>query len=345
MAPRVTSPQPSASATERLIAVLEATRAKLMTHAQPEHRFRFVSAAQALPYTAYALWIKNGEVGPQPMASNAEIRATIYDQARSASELRAFPKVAAVAGVELAEATLAGLRSGHIIVTYTALRGLIERTAHAFVIAAKLGKIRNAPVDGPLDPVLELSGTIHKALYATQREWTKLVKSDFRKISAKDVQYMKKPNISSAVPDNILNAIDKLDKAVAGTRLAYEILCEYLHPNVGDLWGATLDAASSCDAHGTRHLTRRIGLGPKSYKGLPDLQIIRDKLFDVCDDIILQMPMALDEVISIAEQATRLTRRFAHRVVRNYRQQFLGSDPCPCLSGKTVAACTGLRDR
>jgi hypothetical protein len=69
MTPRVTAPQPTASATEKLIAVLEATRAKLMTHAQPEHRFRFVSAAQSRPYAmAYALWIKNGEVGTQPMA-------------------------------------------------------------------------------------------------------------------------------------------------------------------------------------------------------------------------------------------------------------------------------------
>jgi hypothetical protein len=346
MTPRVTSPQPSASATEKLIAVLEATRAKLIAHAQPEHRFRFVSFAQSQPNTAaIALWVENGKVGPQPMASIAEMRATVYEQAEPASELRAFPRVAAVAGVELAEATLAGLRAGQIILSYTALRGLIERTAHAFATAAKLGKIKNAPIDGPLAPVLELSGTIHKALYATQREWPKLVKSDFRKTSIKDVQYVKKPNVANALADNVLNSIDKLDKAVAGTRFAYEILCEYLHPNVGDLWGATLEAGSSYDAHGTKHLTRRIGLGPKSYKGIEDLQVIRDKLFDVCSDIVVEMPMALDEIVSIAEQATHLTRRFAHRVVKNYRQQFLGSDPCPCLSGRTVAACTGLRDR
>jgi hypothetical protein len=49
MTSRVTNPQASAIATEKLIAVLEATRAKLMTHAEPEHRFRFVSAAQSLP--------------------------------------------------------------------------------------------------------------------------------------------------------------------------------------------------------------------------------------------------------------------------------------------------------
>jgi hypothetical protein len=79
------------------------------------------------------------------------------------------------------------------------------------------------------------------------------------------VQYVKKPNIASALPDNILNAIDKLDKTVAGTRLAYEILCEYLHPNVGDLWGATLEADSSVDAHGDARKWAAARLAPKKY--------------------------------------------------------------------------------
>ena len=81
------------NATEKLIAALEATLAKLMTHAKPEHRFRFVSAAQSLPYTtAYALWIKNGAVGPQPMASIAEMRAAVYNQAELRERFRArFP--------------------------------------------------------------------------------------------------------------------------------------------------------------------------------------------------------------------------------------------------------------
>jgi hypothetical protein len=337
--------QTSPTTTEKLIATLEATLVKLMTIAEPEHRFRFVSAVQSLPYaTAYATWIKNGEIGPEPLASIAEMRAAIYDQAESASELRAFPKVAAVAGVELGKAAVGGLKSGHIILTFTALRGLIERTAYTVATAGKLKSIKEAPVDGPLTPVLDHSEIIHRALYATRREWTEVVKSDFRRTSFKDVQYVKKPNVASALPDNILNAIDTLDTKVAGTRLVYEILCEYLHPNVGDLWGATLEADYSVDAHGTRHLTRLIGLGPKTYKGLPDQQVIRDNLFDVCCDIVVQMPIALNDLALIGERATRLTRRFAHGAVKKYRQQFLGGDPCPCLSGQTVVACTGLRD-
>ena len=182
------------------------------------------------------------------------MRATIYDQAKSASEMRAFSKVASVAAVELAEATLAGIKAGQVVVAYTALRGFIERTAHVATIAETLRKIKSAPPDSHLTPALELSDVIHKALYGTQREWEKVVKADFRETSAKELKYVKKDHTANILADNILNAIDKLDKRVPGTRLVYEILCEYLHPNVGDLWGATLEAESFVDAHGTRHL-------------------------------------------------------------------------------------------
>lgn len=331
---------------KKLIAVLERTISDLSEFVRSEHRFRFVSSAQSLPYTsAFAEWVKNGEKGPQPSATVAEMRAAVYDQAESASELRAFSKVASVAAVELGEATLAGLKFGQVIVTYTALRGFIERAAHAAAIAAAVRKIKDAAADGPITPVLELSEIIHRSLYGTRREWSKLVNSDFRKTSFKDVAYVKKKNVASALPDNILNAIDELNKVVPGTRLSYEILCEYLHPNVGDLWGATRETAVSVDAHGTRHMVRNIGLGAKTFRGVPEHLIINAKLFDICADIIPQMPKTIDELNSIAEKATRLTRRFSHAVVKKYRNQFLGGDPCPCLSGKTVTACTGLNPR
>jgi hypothetical protein len=341
----MSSPPADSDATEKLIVVLQAMLVELKRHADPAHKFRFVSGAQAQPIVAYARWIKNGGTGPEPVVSMAEFRAGLYDQAETASQLRTFPKVAGVAGVELAEATLAGLTSGHIIVTYTVLRSLIERTAHAVATAKKLRNLKDVQVDGAFDPVWEHSETIFTALYGTQREWTKLVQSDFRKTSVKSVKYVKKSGIANALPDNILDSIDTLNKTVPGTRLVYEILCEYLHPNVGDLFGATLEADSDVDRHGTRHLVRRIGLGPKSYKGHSDLQVIRDKLFDVCCDILPRMPMALDEIVAIANTVTNLSRRALHGAVKkHYRQLFLGSDPCPCLSGQTVAACTGLRD-
>jgi hypothetical protein len=38
-----------------------------------------------------------------------------------------------------------------------------------------LRKIKDAPADGPLTSVLDLSEVIHKSLYATRRDWPKLI--------------------------------------------------------------------------------------------------------------------------------------------------------------------------
>jgi hypothetical protein len=64
--------------------------------------------------------------------------------------LMAFPNVASVAGIELAEVAVAGLKADRVIISYTALRGFIERTAHAAALAEALAPIKLAPIDGPL---------------------------------------------------------------------------------------------------------------------------------------------------------------------------------------------------
>jgi hypothetical protein len=90
------------AAVKRLVSLLSEAVSNLTSHVQSPHRFRFVSAAQAIPHTtALAFWVKGGEVGPPPEATVGEVRAAIYSQSESASELKAFAKVASVAAAEL----------------------------------------------------------------------------------------------------------------------------------------------------------------------------------------------------------------------------------------------------
>jgi hypothetical protein len=103
-----------------------------------------VSAGQSLSYaTAYVQWEKGGRVGPAPQGTVGEMRAAVYDQAESASAIKVFSKVASVTGID--EAVLAGLKAGRFVVTYTALRRFIERTAHSVAIAEALKDIKTAP--------------------------------------------------------------------------------------------------------------------------------------------------------------------------------------------------------
>jgi hypothetical protein len=50
------------------------------------------------------------------------------------------------------------------------------------------------------------------AIYGTQRDWTKLTNADFRQTSAKDVVYVEAHKSANFKANNVLYAIDKLEK-------------------------------------------------------------------------------------------------------------------------------------
>jgi hypothetical protein len=180
-----------------------------------------------------------------------------------------------------------------------------------------------------------------RALYGTQRDWAKLAKVDFRKTSHKDVAYAHSDEEGSIRASNVMNAIDKLEKRVPGTRLTYEVLCEFLHPNRGDLFGATVTAQSTVDYHGTRHLNRTINFGHKTLMGSPDIQVIIEKVMSVSVDIVDYFLVILDEIKTTSEYSTKITREFAHKVANtHYKHLFTNRDPCPCYSGLRVRDCS-----
>ena len=130
-----------------------------------------------------------------------------------------------------------------------------------------------------------------------------------------------------------------MDKNIRGTRIAYDILCEFLHPNVGDLYGTTLKGESHADAHGTHHLSRNIGIGPKNVSGIRDQWTIAAKLLDVCVDIIAHLPSVFAKLETILATANEMTRAEAHRMYKRNRAAFKKHDLCPCLSGLQIKDC------
>ncbi len=329
-----------------IVAALEELTRTVKLRIEKPHHFRFVSAQQAQPFTmAYYRWGIGGQQGPSPTstATAAEFRAAIYYQSMAAAALAAFYRVACVIAVEFAEAAADGFRVGHLTSPCTALRCLIERIAHATSLADAIRNFPAAsiPQETPLKPLFDVSTAIMRALYGTHRDWGKLAKVDFRKTSQKEVVYAVSEEDGSIRASNVMNAIDKLEKRVPGTRLTYEVLCEFLHPNRGDLFGATVAAQATVDYHGTRHLNRTINFGQKTLMGSPDVQVIIEKMMDVSVDIVKYFPDVLDEIQTVSEHATKITREFAHNAAtKHYKHLFTNRDPCPCLSGLRVRDCS-----
>jgi hypothetical protein len=327
---------------DALIVALDSLVASIRPKIGRPLQFRFVSAAQAQPaQQAYYRWSLNGCTGPEPMVPPGSIRAMIYDVARVAGELAAFCRVARVVAVEFAETAADGFRRGNLVVGCAALRCLIERIAHATATANALKTLPSAPTPAkaPLNPVLEMGGVIRKALYGTRREWTDLVNVDFRRTSPNKVTYRKKVDIADMSSANIMTTIDKLTKEVPSTRFIYEVLCEFLHPNVGDLFGSSLKGEDYWDAYGTRHLTRTIGVGPKSFCGFPDLQLIMQRVSEISIEIIEFFPHSMRELETVTSYVANITRKNQHHVLLKYRRFFANEDLCPCLSGLSVRDC------
>ena len=121
--------------------------------------------------------------------------------------------------------------------------------------------------------------------------------------------------------------------------MVYEVLCEFLHPNVGDLYGASLENSDLTDRYGVRHLTRHIGLGPKRLEHVPDVHRILTQMLNISADIVEILPVVLDDIETSSKYASRLTKKFAHKMVKIYRAHFDNRDLCPCLSGLQVKDC------
>jgi hypothetical protein len=335
------------SAKAQIISALELAVADLTRRVQRNYNFRFVGEQEGRRFRlAMHDWINGGSAGPSPQATTRrELRETIYSLAESAKQLTAFPRVCSVASIELAESALGGLNAGRVIVPFSALRGLIERIAVAATLAGSLKTFgqSSTPLKSPLDPVIDAGHAAYKSLYATRRDWVKLGQADFRTTSPSDVPYLKQTAQADAKASGIMKAIDKLEQRVPGARLVYEVLCEFAHPNVGDLFGTTVAFHIFTDSEGSRHYARTIGLGSKDECGHEAQQEIAQKLFDVGSDIVRQLPLVLNEIETVSVKATNITRQFSHQALKTNRGLFSSRDPCPCLSGYTVKDCTRRR--
>jgi hypothetical protein len=326
----------------RILSTLDGTMAKIKDRITKPYQYRFVSAGQAkqaeLPL---ARWVLGGEVGPQPVANRASFRALIYSHGRYSAVLAAFHRVTSVTAVEFGVAAAEGFRAGQLTVPCAALRCLIERIAHAGAVADAAKRVIAAPAprEMPLKPVLDLGETVLKAVYGTNRDWMKLAHVDLRTTPVKDVAFVAREDTADLKATNVLNAIDKLERRVPGSRLTYEVLCEFLHPNIGDLFGASLDFGPLTDRHGTRLLSRRIGLGAKHLEGHPAVHSVLTQMLDVSADIVEVLLPILDDLEASSNYALRLTKEFAHRMVKKYRPVFDNLDLCPCLSGLRVKDC------
>lgn len=302
------------------------------------HDYRIPSQMQAkIATTVLADWARGGANGPLPL-SESELRAGVYDLTRVAAQTAALPVVSSVAVAQLLNGALGAINSGSLLVLMTSLRSIMERVALAHWVAAKTADFR-ARETREFGDLMDIADVITRSVYGTAVSWIALAGQDIRSMARDELGYRRDENSANMERIQILSAIDKLSKAVVGARTAYEILCEFLHPNIGDLLSSTEAAVSQTDARGTRFIVRTLGGSDLLLTGNPDVQGVMVQVWGLMGDILDEYARALDLLSTNGRLALRVTRRTAHLAVRKNRHLFGRADLCPCNSGKLVRHC------
>lgn len=287
---------------------------------------------------AIAKWAGNAGSSAPPNFQASEFRAAIYDIGRPSAQLVAYRSVFAVVVLEHATLAQQSLELGRLTLGMSALRGIIERTGF---LADNLRRLKSlsSGSDPSFENVLHATEIIGRTIYGTRLNWEELSRNDLRSIKPADLEYVQKKDSADMKSKSTLSGVDVLDKLVPGSRAAYEILCEFLHPNVGDVVSATLRSRAFDDAKGTRHIQRELGVGGGNLAGQADFHRIVQAALSVTGDILRLVPQLLAELDDLAGHVAKMTRQSQHEVIGKYRDLFSRGDPCPCLSGKTIRHC------
>lgn len=308
------------------------------------YNFRLVSQAQAVPAAkALAAFEGLGSTSWQQPISDAGVRAAIYDQSYSAQKLKAFVTVSMVSCLDHAELALIAIDQGRGGMPISLIRGLIERISIANSVQSAISPLMKEWGDTEKFMDEFYSGNYHsvilKSLYGTRVDWIKLASLKADNAKRKEYEYKATEDFANESAEQILNRVDQLSKKIAGARFAYDVFCEFLHPNSGDLFSATMKSTAHVDDWGTRHLNRRLGMGERDFSSERQLSDVLGSSLDIVRsalDLGLDLHESLDRD---AEAFLKVNRKIMHSVRKKQKHLFRSKDLCPCLSGKEVSRC------
>jgi hypothetical protein len=244
--------------------------------------------------------------------------------------------------LKLTDGARFGFESDNLFVAFSCIRALLEHVGHLNLLLDELASIPEpTSIEESRHAWQRWAGVITKRVYATRVDWTKLAAADFSHEKAKAFHYHKSDFHADMEATDLLKAVDKLNHAVPGTRLAYDVLCEFVHPNYGTIYAATEGIKFEKDQHGIIWQKRRIGVG---FPGL-----VTTTLRQTLVDILLIYSSTLNLLLTLRHRATEIASRLLCCVQFSIREAigartgvFERNESCPCGSGKKVKRCCGL---
>jgi hypothetical protein len=287
--------------------------------------------------TAYGLDISKIQTSKKANA----VFAQMYELGSSAGEIGKFRWTRYAAIADALDVFSYSISQGFISAAYLQIRSVIELSGN---IALLCKDAENLTLDESSklkisEWMISVVGASNKRGAGTRLDWLNLTKNGLRK--GKSKSYKPNDNFQDKSAVDLMNGIDLVDKAVSGTRHAYDYLSEYAHPNVGVLSTRVKNAEHI-------NLSNGFELQYRTYSSTAIGSVLVDgslpwliELLEITIDILKYL-IVLDKQLEQVEKKLRvLSKKLVRTGIKTYPELFQSTFPCPCFSGKFVSSCCG----
>jgi hypothetical protein len=321
---------------EGLVERLTTLRSHLKTAHGESHIFHRTAATQS--DQAYEKFKQGSSL------TEAESVAVLFANVEHVRQFRAAIFTTSYVIRNLIETVEEAYGRGDLISILGELRSLVERVAHLhFVTEAVSSKLDAAGDSGDARRFLStfyITDDLRNALYGTTVKWNLVAEKTLAEIDLKkDLGRSVKGDLGPYWAEQVLNKIDRLNKSVPGARAAYEILCDYLHPNVGDLFAATSSYVECFDRLGVKHIIRTIGGRPHEVPTAD--RVVLTRVFGLVSELVGLCENDYERCKLLDAKLTEMATSYTREVLKKNRHLFKKRDFCPCSSGNLIFRCCG----
>lgn len=238
------------------------------------------------------------------------------------------------------------LAKGNLLVAMICARALIEHVAqfHCAIKAFSKAEVPDSIEETRLQHG-ELEDQLRQWASAQSVDWLKLLDNP-NEVKRGRVKYESRPFFVDKSVVNVLDHVDVLDKSIKGTRVVYEILSEFAHPNVGVVLALTKTCVRRIDSNSVAWTDEEISLDAPLAIFRTQGQVF-ERVFLVLGASIERFKALLPEAVEIRNRFQRMTQLLVRDYIAkrelNLYKILDAYGLCPCASGAKFKFCCRQR--
>ena len=221
-------------------------------------------------------------------------------------------------------------------------RFIVERYASLNDLANKIeGKLEDLQVKN-WDDFLTVNNLCYESI-GTRFDWLGLLDKKFEDMKDTDYKFREERDIQDMGTKSIMSAIDRVGRSrMQGLRPFYNYCCEFVHPNLGDSIGCSLNVEFQATTDGQFLRRRLISARAKPIHSnfIPNhdaVFITNSYVFIV--RVLADLQTRIPGMLRLIEQSKKIAKRKIHKMVKKNRAAWKKNELCPCASGKTIRDC------